>query len=104
MTRFLVIQLIAAAAGAYLASRKGRNWIIWGIACFIVPLAFVVLLFLPRALAQGVTKQCPECGRVIPQDAARCEYCKRELPIEMVECPKCGKFVPMGHKCPECEA
>lgn len=103
VTRYLIIQLVAAAAGAYVAERRGRNWIIWGIICFLVPLAFIVLLFLPRVLAEGATKQCPECGRVIRHDATICEYCKRELPIEMVQCPKCGKYMPRGLKCPECD-
>lgn len=103
VTRYLIIQLVAAAAGAFLAERKGRNWIFWGIVCFLVPLAFLVLLFLPRVLAPGVTKQCPECGRVISHGATVCEYCKRELPIEMVQCPGCGKYVPEGQRCPDCD-
>ncbi len=102
VTRYLIVQLIAAAAGAFVAERKGRNWIAWGVLCFLLPFAFLVLLFLPRALARGITKQCSECGRIIPYGATVCEYCKRELPIEMVKCAECGKYVPEGQKCPEC--
>lgn len=102
-TRYIVINLIAAAVGAYVAGKKGRNWAVWGILCFIFPLTLVIVLFLPSVLSRGVTKQCPECGRIIPHNAMTCDFCKRELPIEMVQCPKCGKFVPEGQKCPDCD-
>jgi RNA polymerase subunit RPABC4/transcription elongation factor Spt4 len=102
--RILVLSLLAAALGAWVAVKKGRNWIVWGLLCFFFPLSFIVLLVMPRVLARGLTKRCPECGRVIPHDAVNCEYCKRELPIEMVQCPRCGKFVPEGQECPDCKS
>jgi hypothetical protein len=107
-SRLLVFQLITAAVGSYVAVKKGRNWIIWGLICLLSPfplslVAIGILLTLPRVLSQGLTKQCPECGRIIPQDAVTCNYCKRALPIEMVQCPKCGKFVPEGQECPDCK-
>jgi len=103
VSRYVIVQLIAAAVGAYLAGKKGRNWIIWGLLCFVFPLSLIILFFLPRVFATGVTKQCPECGRIIPHDALRCEFCRKDLPIEMVQCPKCGKFVPEGQSCPDCK-
>ncbi len=102
LTRYIIIQLIAAAVAAFVAERKGRNWIIWGIACFLFPFSLVILAFLPPVLAKGVTKPCPECGRIIRHGSTVCGYCKRELPIEMVQCPRCGKYVPEGQSCPDC--
>jgi hypothetical protein len=101
-TRYIIIQLIAAAVGAYVAGKKGRNWAVWGILCFFFPFMLVIVVFLPSVLSQGVTKQCPECGRIISHDAVTCDYCKRALPIEMVQCPRCGKYLPEGQKCPDC--
>ncbi len=102
ISRVVIIQLIAAAAGAVIARRKGRNWLIWAILGFIFPLSILILLVLPPVLARGLTKQCPECGSVIPQGSTVCKRCRQELPIEMTRCPGCDKFVPEGSRCPEC--
>lgn len=49
---------------------------------------------------------CPECGRHIVGEAARCPGCGTEFVIEevpMMECPSCGKEHPMeSQACPHC--
>ena len=102
MSRLILIQLVAAAIGGFVAWKKGRNWAVWALACFFVPLVVLVVAFLPPVLAAGSTKQCTNCGHIIPADDAVCKNCQVEFPIEMHKCPKCGKYISEKERCPDC--
>lgn len=49
---------------------------------------------------------CPECGRHIVGETAKCPGCGTEFVIEevpMIECPSCGEACPLeSEKCPAC--
>jgi predicted amidophosphoribosyltransferase len=102
MPRLVLLSLLAGIAGAIVADRKGRSWIVWGLLCWAFPFMLIILVFLRPVLAPGVTKKCPYCAEIIRHDATVCKHCHRELPIELVQCPHCGKFVPERDYCAEC--
>ena len=102
MTRLIIISLLAASVAAFVAERKGRDWLSWALGTLVFPFALMVLLTLPALPKPGITRRCPSCGNIMGQGLARCPSCGADTPIEMHECPGCGKFVPMGTKCPEC--
>lgn len=102
MTRLLIISFLAAAVAAFVAERKGRDWITWTLGTLIFPFALLILLTMPALPKPGITRRCPQCGGIMGEDQARCPSCGADTPIEMHECPGCGKFVSAGTKCPEC--
>jgi len=100
--RVLLINLVAGFLGGTLAWQKGRNIVVWFAVCFLLPLAVVVVGFLPSVVAPGRTKPCPRCGNVIAADALHCIQCGHDLPIEMRQCRQCGRVVRDGDFCSEC--
>jgi RNA polymerase subunit RPABC4/transcription elongation factor Spt4 len=102
MYRIMLLRVIAGVVGGYIAYRKGRNMLLWGVACAVVPLVVIVVLLLPSVVTKGQTKRCPNCSRIIPAGDAVCRYCKKELPIELVKCSECGSFVPQRDYCSSC--
>lgn len=102
MYRILILRAVAGVVGGYVAYRKGRSMLIWGVACAVIPLAVLVVLFLPPVLTKGQTKRCPHCSRIVPAGDTICRYCKKELPIELVQCRECGNFVPVRDYCSSC--
>jgi RNA polymerase subunit RPABC4/transcription elongation factor Spt4 len=102
MTRLLIISLLAAAAAAFIAERKGRDWISWAIGALIFPFAVLILIPLPALPKPGETRRCPKCSSIMGVGQDHCPNCGTETPIEMMECPGCGMFVTQGTKCPDC--
>lgn len=103
MSRLIIISFLAAAATAFVAERKGRDWISWMLGALIFPFALLILLALPTLPKPGKTRSCPSCGGIMGEGQARCPSCGADTPIEMHECPGCGKFVSAGTKCSECD-
>ncbi|OGW32821.1 MAG: hypothetical protein A2X59_10470 [Nitrospirae bacterium GWC2_42_7] len=102
MSRILIIQIIAGIAGSIIAAKKGRNYFLWFLLCFIFPVSVLVILLFPPVVAKGRTKRCPFCSRVIHENAPVCKYCKKELPIDLIQCHRCGSFVPEKEYCMNC--
>jgi RNA polymerase subunit RPABC4/transcription elongation factor Spt4 len=100
--RILLLRVIAGVIGGYVAQGKGRNMLLWGLACALMPLVVLVVLLVPPVLTRGQTKRCPHCSRIIPAGDTVCRYCKKELPIELVQCKECGSFVPERDYCSNC--
>ncbi len=98
----LLIFLIAALAGALIADKKGRDKLTWGLICFFLPPAVLLLLLLPTVAAKGRTRRCPYCAKIVSLKDTTCKFCRRELPIEMVRCSACGSFVPDKEYCMQC--
>lgn len=102
MQRFLIIQIIAGVAGAYLAGRKLRSIVSWAIACFLFPPVFLILSMLPRVITADDISRCPKCNSTVLRGSQSCPRCGDAMPIDMVECRACNKFVPEGKRCSEC--
>ncbi len=98
----LLIFLVAGLAGALIADKKGRDKLAWGLVCFFLPPAVLLLLFLPHVAATGRTRRCPYCARIVSLKDTSCRFCNKELPIEMIKCPACGSFVPDKEYCIQC--
>jgi len=102
MQRTLIIQILAAALGAYLAGRKGRNSLAWGLAAFIFPPLAIIPAILPPIVRVEDIRRCPQCSAPMLKGTEKCPRCGESMPIDMVECGSCGKFVPEGKRCSEC--
>jgi len=102
MGRVLLLSILAGFLGGIIAWHKGRNVFVWFAICFLLPLAVVVVGFLPPVAAPGLTKACPKCVGIMAQDAVHCAACGHDLPIEMKQCPSCGRVVRDGAYCGAC--
>ena len=71
--------LLFGVVSGLVAHSKARNALGWFIAgCIIGPFALVVL-FLPMAVKDGVTKKCPQCSETIRSEARICRHCRSDL-------------------------
>lgn len=102
MYRFIIFQVLIGILGAIIASKKGRNIFVWGLACFIFPLTIFVIGIAPPLLKSGKTKQCPYCKRTLQEADTKCRYCEKEMPINLIQCRECGSFVPERDYCMQC--
>jgi len=75
----LLISLLCGIVAGLLAHGKARNALGWFITgCLIGPFALVVVL-LPMAVKEGVTRRCPHCLEAVRANATVCRYCQSEL-------------------------
>ncbi len=102
MFRFIVFQALVGILGGIIASRKGRNPLIWGVLCFILPLLILVIGIAPSLLKSGKTKQCPYCGKTLKGSDSECRFCEKEMPINLIQCKVCGSYVPDKDYCMQC--
>lgn len=102
MHRFIAFQVLTGILGGIIAYKKGRNPILWGLACFIFPLLILVIGIAPALVKSSKTKQCPYCGKALQKSAAECRECGKEMPINLVQCKECGSFVPEKEYCMQC--
>ena len=71
----LLASLLFGAVAGILAHTKARNALGWFVAgCVLGPFALVVIL-LPPAIKEGVTRKCPTCSEIILSEARVCRYC-----------------------------
>jgi len=80
----LIPAMIIGLIPAYIASQKGRSFILWwffGAMLFIVALPVSIIIKPDEhliALKKGLI-QCPHCAEWVRKDARVCRYCNREL-------------------------
>jgi len=98
----IVLQLLVGILAGIIASKKGRNPLLWGLVCFIFPLLILVIGIAPPLVKTGKTRQCPYCKKVLRESATECRECGKEMPINMVQCRECGSFVPEKDYCMQC--
>jgi hypothetical protein len=88
LTFFLIIVALLGLIPAFIAERKGRNFILWwfyGSAFFLIALVHALIMkssvqaLESRQTARGLRK-CPFCAEMIKPDAIVCRYCGRDLP------------------------
>lgn len=89
--------------GAFIASIKGRNAMIWFILGMAAPVSLVILFFLP-SVGHRAARACPNCSRPVNENDAVCPHCGKTIPvsIEMVKCPSCNMMVQQGRTCAHC--
>jgi RNA polymerase subunit RPABC4/transcription elongation factor Spt4 len=104
MSKVLIITMLFAVIGGFMANKKGRDALQWALFCALLPPALVLLILLPPVVREGHTRTCPSCKAVISKNAINCPQCGTEHPIEMVECPKCHSFHPASTGCPDCDS
>lgn len=63
--------------------RKAENAKLWGVLVFFGGILGVILWFVFRPPIGGKkptsTRRCPNCGRIIPEDAKICPYCGKKF-------------------------
>ena len=72
----ILIMLVPCIAGAFLAYRRGRSIIGWGILCALFPIFLMVIYFnKPLKEVPGGSRRCASCREWIPWKAPACKYC-----------------------------
>ena len=94
MARLYLLQDLTGILGGIIASKKGRNPLLWGALCFIFPLMLLAIGIMPAVVRSGRTKQCPYCNKVISESDTHCRFCGKEMPINLIKCNSCGSYVP----------
>lgn len=57
ITVIAVAMIVCSVAGAMTAKWKGRSQLFWFLACFLVPPAVLIILFLPPARGRGYPRR-----------------------------------------------
>ena len=101
---FAVLMMVGGLVGGLVAGNKGRNVLLWTIACGLLPLLVLVLFALPALPKPGVSRICPHCLRLIPWGASICAYCRQTVSEAVgAPCHYCGSTVWDHEKhCPKC--
>jgi hypothetical protein len=74
-----IANLLFGIISGLLAHHKARNALGWFAAgCLVGPFALLVVL-LPMAVKEGVTRKCPGCLETVRTEARICRYCQSEL-------------------------
>ena len=102
MYSVLILRGLAGLAGGLIANKKGRDKFVWAILCFIFPPLVLAILMIPPKVTKGITRRCPDCGKIVSKNDTVCRYCKKEMPIELVQCQECKSFVPDKEYCMNC--
>lgn len=120
----LVFSMILGLIPAYIANKKGHNFIEWwifGTLLIFVALPWSILMKTDEnliALEKGL-KKCPRCAEWVKMEAKVCRYCNAELgesnglmasKTKKNYCPKCKKVIDNNWldnwlgECPDCES
>ena len=119
MTIDMVLILLGLALiPAFIASGKGRSFVLWyiyGVCLLIVAIPHSIIISKTteqkdRALKSAGYVECPYCKEPVKAGAVVCPRCRRELPQpdpqaaeDLVKCRTCGMTVKKDAKyCPRC--
>jgi uncharacterized Zn-finger protein len=89
--------IVPGIFGAFIASKKGRDWLRWFLICTFLPIVVILVIFLPPVESKGKFKKCPYCQELVQWGAVICKHCRSELEAEVSTvkadikiCPHCG--------------
>jgi len=83
---WFVIFLVVAIWVYRDAEKRGKSGALWLIIVIILGLIGIIIWLIVRPPIGGEPKKessnrrCPNCGRIIPEDAVTCPYCSKKLP------------------------
>lgn len=114
----ILILLGLALIPAFIASNKGRSFVLWyiyGVCLLIIAIPHSLIISKTNEQKEKELKnagyiECPYCKEPVKSGAVVCPHCRRELPQpdpktaeNMIKCPTCGMIVEKGtEQCPRC--
>ena len=80
---FIVWFLVAHWVYKDAQKRKAENPMLWGVLVFFAGIVGIILWMVLRPPIGGKknesSRRCPNCGRIIPEDAKICPYCGKKF-------------------------
>jgi predicted nucleic acid-binding Zn ribbon protein len=61
------------------AEKRGKNGILWLIIVILLGLIGLIIYLVVRGEKTKPSRNCPNCGRAIPEDARTCPYCGKKF-------------------------
>jgi len=61
------------------AEKRGKNGVLWLIIVILLGLIGLIIYLVVRGEKTAPARNCPNCGRAIPQDARSCPYCNKKF-------------------------
>ncbi len=72
----IMVPVVFAAVGGYLAHGRGRNVLFWGAASAIFPICIMIVWFeKPLKEVEGKFRKCRGCGEWLKWRENPCKYC-----------------------------
>ncbi len=113
-----IILFVLALIPAFIASNKGRSFILWyiyGLLLLIIAIPHSLIISktqeqVKKEMVNTGYQECPFCKEPVKVGATVCPHCRRELPepekpdmSKKVKCPTCGMLVDKEvTQCPRC--
>ena len=61
------------------AQKRGKNGVLWLIIVIILGIIGLIIYLVVRGEKTAPARNCPNCGRSIPEDARSCPYCNKKF-------------------------
>ena len=76
---WLVVWILVAIWVYKDANKRGKNGVLWLIIVILLGLIGLIIWLVVRGEKQASSRNCPNCGRGIPEDARVCPYCNKKF-------------------------
>ena len=61
------------------AEKRGKSGVLWLIVVILLGLVGLIIWLVVRGEKPAPSRNCPNCGRAIPEDARVCPYCSKNF-------------------------